>query len=393
MRTNIHKFISLFIFLVLVNFSTTLLGQINFKFHAEYSCAYKKLDSIKIRNVSLGVDTMLYYPDTVLKISLASIENFLAQNEELSVSKPFPNPYDEQSSILLNAKHPKEIHVSVFDMYGRMIKENRYFLETGTHSLIAKGGASSYYTVRIVSDGAVSTRNLINISGNSEQFQLLYNGLTEQSQFEQRSVLSNFKFNFGNILLMTAYITHEGQASSTQMTDNPTTSKDYKFSFNLSGCACVVGQLGPGGGYTFWCNGNNGIEASGPDTESANGWGPTYINVSGTSPNIGTGAANTEAILLSYMWSQAAKHCSDLVWNGYSDWFLPSKDELAQMYQKLKVGQNIGQFQNAEYWSSTQFSTVTAWYQDFTNGNQRYQDYQGQYSKGNSKKIRCARSF
>jgi hypothetical protein len=49
-------------------------------------------------------------------------------------------------------------------------------------------------------------------------------------------------------------------------------------------------------------------------------------------------------------WGVAARKCDDLALNGYDDWFLPSKDELNQMYLQRSV---IGGFHKC-YWSSSE---------------------------------------
>jgi len=63
----------------------------------------------------------------------------------------------------------------------------------------------------------------------------------------------------------------------------------------------------------------------------------------------------------------AARLCGDLVLGGYSDWYLPSKDELDQLYLNRVA---IGGFANLFYWSSTEFDNGGAWIQYFLNGNQ-----------------------
>lgn len=82
---------------------------------------------------------------------------------------------------------------------------------------------------------------------------------------------------------------------------------------------------------------------------------------------LGSGRRNTEAIVAACPDSNiAARVASDLVLNGKSDWFLPSRDELNEMYPH-RVG--IG-FQVAEdyqwYTSSTFPNAFTHWVQVFT---------------------------
>jgi hypothetical protein len=88
---------------------------------------------------------------------------------------------------------------------------------------------------------------------------------------------------------------------------------------------------------------------------------------------IGTGAANTDRILLvlgdnSY----AAKACADCPLDGHDNWFLPSKDELERMYTVLKIN-NLGGFAETHYWTSSQtynahHGMVFAWSVDFHSG-------------------------
>ena len=53
--------------------------------------------------------------------------------------------------------------------------------------------------------------------------------------------------------------------------------------------------------------------------------------------------------------------------NNFKDWFLPSENELLLMYQNLKV-QNLGNFTNFNYWSSTQIDNNNAIAINFNDG-------------------------
>jgi len=65
----------------------------------------------------------------------------------------------------------------------------------------------------------------------------------------------------------------------------------------------------------------------------------------------------------------AAKACADysVVFDGvmYGDWYLPSKYELGLLFFNKDI---IGNFSEGYYWSSTEFSSLTAWGQNFSDG-------------------------
>jgi hypothetical protein len=49
----------------------------------------------------------------------------------------------------------------------------------------------------------------------------------------------------------------------------------------------------------------------------------------------------------------------------YDDWYLPSKDELNQLYLNRAA---VGGFVAGYYWSSSEFNVILAWIQDFRAG-------------------------
>ncbi|PQB07850.1 hypothetical protein BST83_12320 [Polaribacter filamentus] len=149
------------------------------------------------------------------------------------------------------------------------------------------------------------------------------------------------------------------------------------------------------GGYIFYLDGNGGGLIAAPTDQSNAPWGcygNTITGADGTA--IGTGAQNTIDIELGCTTAgTAADICANLTLGGYSDWFLPSKDELNLMY--LKIGQgntstsgNVGGFVDNYYWSSTEYDYYSAWNQSFTNGSQGYIN---KYNPYNS--VRAVRAF
>ncbi len=55
------------------------------------------------------------------------------------------------------------------------------------------------------------------------------------------------------------------------------------------------------------------------------------------------------------------------VYGSITDWYLPSINELGQMYTNLKT-KGLGNFKNTYYWSSTEFGTDSGWYVLFDGG-------------------------
>ena len=105
--------------------------------------------------------------------------------------------------------------------------------------------------------------------------------------------------------------------------------------------------------------------------------GIRWDNGSGTNTGaivtaIGTGLSNTNAIIANQgatSTSYAAGLARAYTGGGYSDWYLPSKDELNKLYLNREA---IGGFANNLYWSSTEYNGnfYFAWGQNFNGGAQ-----------------------
>ena len=96
-------------------------------------------------------------------------------------------------------------------------------------------------------------------------------------------------------------------------------------------------------------------------------WGCHGTVISGADGTaIGTGNQNTIDIMTGCNEAGiAARLCGDLVLGGYSDWYLPSKDELNKLYLNRVA---IGGFAWSYYWSSTEIDNNLAWGQHFVFG-------------------------
>ncbi len=103
-------------------------------------------------------------------------------------------------------------------------------------------------------------------------------------------------------------------------------------------------------------------------------WGCNGTSISGADEqSIGTGYQNTLDVVAGCNDSNTAAFVSlNAKIEGYTDWYLPSKDELVEMYNTIGNGGpegNIGGFSNYYYWSSSEYNNNNAWFVNFNNGN------------------------
>ena len=144
-----------------------------------------------------------------------------------------------------------------------------------------------------------------------------------------------------------------------------------------------VGDTGPGGGTIFYVDMNlppgsqyfeaacvgwqNNCDDTAPDPTAE--WGCYISPIAGADGQaIGTGEQNTADILAGCETPGIAARLADGYTNsGESDWFLPSQNELNQMYVEPTT---FGGFSTDAYWSSYEYDGDLAWFQWFDVGEQ-----------------------
>ncbi len=142
-----------------------------------------------------------------------------------------------------------------------------------------------------------------------------------------------------------------------------------------------IGEIGPNGGIigykkSNYSNGWQYIEVASTDLTNEE-WGCMASNILNSQFNqIGTGQQNTYSIinyhneLVNYYVNPiicsnlntgtlTSKSAKNTIINDSKDWFIPSKNELQEIYNKLSP-LNLGNFENANYWSSTEANTTQA---------------------------------
>jgi hypothetical protein len=161
----------------------------------------------------------------------------------------------------------------------------------------------------------------------------------------------------------------------------------------------IVAYILQSGDPGYDANVQHGLIAATSDQSTGIQWyNGSYITTGATGTALGTGKANSDAIISAQgavETNYAAGLCESQTIGGYSDWYLPSYDELNKLFSYIGVGPehnpnhaNVGNFASTYYWSSSEVDAFHAWYQHFGNG--------GQYHNPKSDStpfVRCVRSF
>lgn len=171
---------------------------------------------------------------------------------------------------------------------------------------------------------------------------------------------------------------------------------------------CSIGDTCEGGIVAYVDEQGNKLIVSAVDNAEDIEWGCRGQLLGITSKEYGTGKENTEALVNWHQgWEEpwftapeevggychekndgtvAARVCYELELNEYSDWYLPSIDELDLIYENVHKDYR-GDFGTNEYWSSSEYTEGSSWIKTFANG-----DEYG-YQKTFNRMVRCVRSI
>ena len=177
------------------------------------------------------------------------------------------------------------------------------------------------------------------------------------------------------------------------------------------GGVCEVGEIGPGGGVVFYVSGTAFTATGAPcspncyyleaaPTSGVSAWtdvayewsGNTNTLIGTTGTAIGTGYANTLAIVGQSGGGATASKAgtSTRAYRGpsnLSDWYLPSKSELAELWNRRAVSGLISQ-NGKYYWTSSEQLSCCAWVNKFDASNTI-----NDFAKNSSGYVRPIRAF
>jgi TolB-like protein len=215
------------------------------------------------------------------------------------------------------------------------------------------------------------------VSGTVSQMGDLFRLRVRALDVQTAQILGQFNRNIPNNTTIALLTENPAITSGTAV---PRTNTPNNQSKQAQAAKYKIGDTGPAGGIVFYDKGHSiggwrYLEAAPPETEKSASMTSNNNNAVVGSRKIGEGKENTKKFMDVFQKNGGGINtapwiCSELIVNGFDDWYLPSLDELQYMYNNL-YSQGLGEFKNSLYWSSY----VNGWWNifciDFSDGSEK----------------------
>ncbi|MCX6233765.1 MAG: hypothetical protein NT175_03460 [Bacteroidetes bacterium] len=225
-----EKILLIVITLGIVWYAFSQKPAIELAFTAIDSTSYVQLDSIKVMNRTHGVDTVLYYPDTVLTLYYVGIHDNQDIKSNFRIMQNFPNPVVDQTTISIYVPERDEVSLMVTDVLGRHLITSERLLDKGYRSFKFKPGSRELYFFTASWRGINQYIKILSAGNGSDMdCKLEYLGCDGHTVTPLKSISTNrnFLFSIGDTLLYIGYM----DTLQSGLLDAPETSEDYTFQF------------------------------------------------------------------------------------------------------------------------------------------------------------------
>ncbi len=190
--------------------------------------SYGPFDSVVVKNLTRGCDTVCRYPDTLLMLGYLGIGNGGKHTQGFHLYQNVPNPVQSEATIDLSIPLPGTVTMTLTDLAGRSVYSREFALQKGISQLRLKGTGgiplicsarygSEHRSIRIIPEGRGLQRASLEFAGQ----------ISSDVDVKSSSVIQAFSYVPGDqLLLIGCHDTLEAGIS-----DAPDASRLYTFEF------------------------------------------------------------------------------------------------------------------------------------------------------------------
>ncbi len=188
--------------------SQNVSGQntIDLVFTAKHFGTYIELDSVVVENLSQGVDTILFNPDTALTLlPMVGMKELKKENLSFRLLQNYPNPIRNSTIVAVDIFRRSTISIRVLSLSGELILSEEQILEIGRTEFTLYPGKHQHLIFRISDKNSSQSIRMINNSSGDLPLQLNFKsyGTAETPVYKQ----DFFFYYLGDELRYTGYST------------------------------------------------------------------------------------------------------------------------------------------------------------------------------------------
>jgi uncharacterized protein (TIGR02145 family) len=226
------KKITCIILLQLCALATISYGQrtaVELTFTGIKDTSYLQPVSIKIKNMTQGGDTVLYYPDTVLLLNYVGIGELPGNAGNFSISPVYPNPVTDRATLGINIPATGLVSMAITDVVGRRVLTLDRMLEKGYHTFSFTTGDEKLYFFTARWQGNSRSVKILNTRlASGMNCSLEYTGSIQKAiPVKSGAEVTEFPFSPGDMLMFIGYT----DTLQSGFIDSPEESNNYVFQF------------------------------------------------------------------------------------------------------------------------------------------------------------------
>src|SRR5512138_2524536 len=189
---------------------------------------YQPFDSVLVRNLSRGCDTLCYYPDTVLTLGSLGVTSKGRSSSGFRVYQNVPNPVTSDAVIRVMIPGRDKVRVSVSDPGGRVLLRQSWQLDEGMHIFRFTPGWEKSCVLTMAWKGEKQSIRILSVNSSGTSLSLRYEGpAASGSKTKSGSSAMGFSFTTGDRLLLVCC----KDTIQSGMADSPSASRLYTFQF------------------------------------------------------------------------------------------------------------------------------------------------------------------